>query len=128
VSFALVRRGPEASAQRRIDARIRRALERVDESYGEALGVDELASEAGMSRSVFLRTFRAQVGDSPYRHLVRVRLDQAAHRLGGSHDSILDIATACGFGDPGRFARMFRARHGCTPREFRRRARVSPIG
>jgi AraC-like DNA-binding protein len=29
------------------------------------------------------------------------------------------VALACGFADPGRFARAFRARYGATPRRWR---------
>ncbi len=107
--------GPRA----RVDRRVRRALDRVASDFAAPLSVDDLAAEAGMSRFAFLRAFRAQVGESPYQHLQRVRLDRAAERLRAGDEPVLAIALSCGFGDPGRFARAFRARFGRTPREWR---------
>ncbi|HTN87979.1 MAG TPA: AraC family transcriptional regulator [Sorangium sp.] len=119
LSFGLVRPVPPAAAPARVDRRIRRALEAIEAGYERPLGVDDLAAAAGMTRFSFLRAFRAQVGESPYQHLLSVRLQHAADRLRRSRGTILEIALECGFREPGRFARLFRARYGCTPRAYR---------
>lgn len=118
LTFCLVRGAPP-SRERTIEPSIRRALDLMASSFGEPLGVDELARAAGLPRFVFLRRFRAQVGTSPYRALTDLRLERSAELLRTSSDSILEVCLSCGFGDPGRFARMFRQRYGCTPRRFR---------
>lgn len=103
-----------------IHRRIRRALAAVANRYQERLSVDDLAAEAGMNRFSFLRSFRAAVGTSPYQYLTAFRLDRAAEQLRASEEaSVLDIALACGFTDPSRFARAFRARYGRAPRHYR---------
>jgi AraC-like DNA-binding protein len=103
-----------------LDRRIRRALAAMEAGYRERLSVDDLAAAAGMNRFSFLRAFHAQVGTSPYQHLTTVRLERAAEQLRASAAaSVLDIALGCGFTDPGRFSRAFRARYGCTPRAYR---------
>lgn len=112
-------RGPTPSRERVVEPGIRRALELMASSFGEPLTVEELARAAGLPRFVFLRRFRAQVGTSPYRALTDLRLERAAEKLRTSSDSILEVCLSCGFGDPGRFARMFRERYGHTPRGFR---------
>ena len=43
--------------------------------------VEALAREVGMSRTLFCTRFRATVGESPMRHLARIRLGQAAGYL-----------------------------------------------
>ena len=88
-------------------------------SFSAPLTVDELARAAGLPRFVFLRRFRAQVGTSPYRALTELRLERSAELLRSSSASILEVCLSCGFGDPSRFARMFRQRYGRTPRRFR---------
>ncbi|WNG16591.1 helix-turn-helix domain-containing protein [Cystobacter fuscus] len=118
LTYCLVR-GPPPSREHAPDPSIRRALELMASSFGEPLSVEELARAAGLPRFVFLRRFRAKVGTSPYRALTELRLERAAERLRTSRDSILEVCLSCGFGDPGRFARMFRQRYGCTPRRFR---------
>jgi AraC family transcriptional regulator len=124
--FALARGEDAPARQRRPDHRIRRALDRIAEDFAADLSIDALAQDAGMSRFAFLRTFRAQTGESPYQHLLAVRLAHAANLLAtpaGAGRSILEIAMACGFSDPGRFARRFRARYGRLPRAYRAAAR-----
>ncbi len=113
----LLRAGP--CRRRPPDARIRRALDLVGSAYGQPVGVEDMAAAAGMPRFSFTRAFRAQTGESPYQHLTRIRLERAADRLRATHHSVLQVALACGFGDPGRFARAFRARYGATPRRWR---------
>lgn len=118
-TLRLVRTNGDHGNARRIDRRIRRALDRIHADFSSPLTVDVLAAEAGMTRFVFLRTFRSHVGESPYQHLVRVRLDHAAAMLRSRDCSVLDVALACGFQDPGRFAAMFKRRFGCLPRAYR---------
>lgn len=118
LTFCLVRSPPPAQ-ERGPDASIRRALDLMASSFGDPLTVDELAQAAGLPRFVFLRRFRAQVGTSPYRALTELRLEHSAELLRTSSASILEVCLSCGFGDPSRFARMFRQRYGCTPRRFR---------
>ncbi|NOK19609.1 helix-turn-helix transcriptional regulator [Corallococcus carmarthensis] len=120
--FALVRGSAPEVPHRQRDVRIQRALERISVEYADALRVEDLAEAAGMCRYSFLRAFRASVGESPYQYLQAYRLERAAERLRLRQDaSVLESALACGFGDPGRFARAFRARFGCAPREYRAR-------
>ncbi|WP_224365077.1 AraC family transcriptional regulator [Hyalangium versicolor] len=119
LTFCLVR-GPPLSRERSPDASIRRALELMACSYSELLTVDDLARAAELPRFVFLRRFRDQVGTSPYRALTELRLERSAKLLRTSSATVLEVCLSCGFGDPSRFARMFRQRYGCTPLRFRR--------
>jgi len=117
----LMRRGPwrpALSAAR--DARVNIALDRIHTSYAEPLTVDDLARCAGMSRFHFSRLFRDQVGDAPYRHLLRVRIARAAELLRRGRHDVTEAALAVGFHDLGRFGRMFRRETGCRPSEMAR--------
>lgn len=100
-------------------AAIRRALDRIAAELDSPLTVDALAADAGMSRFAFHRAFQRATGESPYRYLTARRLDAAAHLLRTTRHSVLEIALECGFPDPGRFARAFRARFGVSPRAYR---------
>jgi AraC-like DNA-binding protein len=119
IAIELVRAPPAPC--RVIEPGIGRALARIEEQFASPLSIEDLARTANLPRFRFLRDFRAAVGESPYRWLTRRRLEAAAARLQRSDESITDVAYACGFGDPGRFARMFADRFGCTPRQWRRR-------
>jgi AraC family transcriptional regulator len=105
------------------DRRVLAALERMHAGYSEPLGVADMARTAGMSRFHFSRLFREEVGESPYRHLLSLRLDRAAELLRGGHHGATEVALAVGIADPSRFARMFRARFGTTPAAMARASR-----
>jgi AraC-like DNA-binding protein len=99
------------------DPRIRRAIAFIDASYAAPLSLDAIAKVAGMSRFYFGRLFVAQVGKSPYRYLVDVRVARAASLIRGGRVSVTEAALSVGFNDLGRFGRAFRARFGVTPSE-----------
>jgi AraC-like DNA-binding protein len=112
---------PEPLTASRRDARIERALEFIAAHSADPISVDDVAEASGLPRFVLMRRFKAQLGSSVYQHLQQVRLERAAHLLATSRDSVLDVGLACGFGDPGRFARAFNKRFGATPAAYRAR-------
>ena len=118
-----VLRDGEPAAHRGVrDPRIAAALDRILACYAEPLDVDELARTACMSRFHFGRLFREQVGMSPYRMLLRTRVERAAELLRAGRCSVTEAALTVGFRDLGRFGRAFRDRFGCAPGEMRARA------
>jgi len=106
------------------DRRLRRVLEYMEAKYMEPLSLDDLARAAGVSRFHFVRIFRAQVGVTPHRHVVRLRMDAAAAMLAETDRSVLDIALACGYHTAGHFAAAFRRHFSKAPCEYRLRARA----
>jgi AraC-like DNA-binding protein len=107
---------------------IRRALERIESDCSEALGIEALAKDAGMSRYHFSRRFHQEVGQSPYAYLTGVRLQCAAELLHRGASTVAEAAFSAGFSDLGRFGRKFKARFGCTPSVYatQRGARIAP--
>jgi AraC family transcriptional regulator len=124
IAFALAAPDEAARTERGRSPQLQAALELIAHSYAEPLDVADLARAAGMNRFTFMRAFRAALGVSPYQYLLGYRLERAAEALRGrTHASVLEVALACGFDDPGRFARMFRARFGLSPRSYRQQER-----
>jgi AraC-like DNA-binding protein len=119
LAVELLRTGPlgPAAPERPTDPRIRRALELIQTSFAEPLSLDAIAKAAGMSRFHFGRTFEQQVGKSPYRYLVDVRIARAAALLRSGKVSVTEAAFRVGYTDLGRFGQAFRARLGVSPRE-----------
>lgn len=102
------------------ERRVTRALRLIEARAEEALGLDALAAEAGMSRYHFLRRFRRVTGRTPYRYLLDLRLRRAAVRLRSTRESIATIAFDAGFGDLSTFNAQFRAIFGQAPQAWRR--------
>jgi AraC-like DNA-binding protein len=107
--------GESAAAQ----ARVTRTLRAIERLSGDAVSLQSLATQAGLSPYHFLRTFERLTGLTPHKYLLRTRLREAALRLAGRNDRILDIALDCGFGDVSNFNRAFKAEFGVSPRVYR---------
>ena len=104
------------------EARVTRAVRRIEQDPGGAPGVGRLAEEAGLSPYYFLRTFVRITGVTPHQYVLRARLREAATRLAVESVRVIDIAYESGFGDVSNFNRAFRAEFGMTPRTYRQRA------
>ena len=101
------------------DRRLMRVLEDMEARYMEPLSLDDLAREAGVSRFHFVQLFRKQVGVTPHRHVVQLRMQAAATLLAKTDRSVLDVALTCGYQTPAHFAAAFRRHFSKTPREYR---------
>ncbi len=102
------------------EARVTRSVRAIDRDPGAALGLGQLAREAGLSPYHFLRTFSSLTGTTPHQYVLRARLREAALRLAAGTEMVLDVALDSGFGDVSNFNRAFRGEFGVSPRVFRR--------
>ena len=102
------------------EARVSQAVRTIDRHSHAALPLGQLARQVGLSPYHFLRTFKSLTGVTPHQYVLRARLRDAAWRLAGGTDKILDVALDTGFGDVSNFNRAFRAEFGASPRVFRR--------
>ncbi len=84
--------------------------------------LNELAREAGASRSVMSRRFSQLTGEPPMSYLRRWRLQLAAGLLQNSDDTILRIASGVGYESEAAFNRAFKVEFGLPPAQYRRRA------
>ncbi|MFD7734180.1 helix-turn-helix transcriptional regulator [Kitasatospora phosalacinea] len=85
------------------------------------------AAELGLPARTLQRTLAAS-GTSFQAELAAVRLDTAGHLLRRTDLPIAEVAAAAGFTDHPHLTHRFRARHGCTPSEFRRRGETGHSG
>lgn len=88
----------------------------------EALSLDDIAREAGLSPFHFLRLFARVLGVTPHQFLIRSRLRNAARLLTDHSRSITDVAFDAGFGDLSNFIRLFQRAAGMSPSRFRKSA------
>jgi len=83
------------------------------------LNNDDLAREAGISRSLFQRRFRKETGKTIRDFLIEVRLAKAKVLLENSDLSLAGISEVVGFSGQSYLGHVFKKHLGITPRSFR---------
>jgi AraC family transcriptional regulator len=100
-----------------------RAIERLRSDSDADVSLSALASDAGLSRFHFCRSFKESTGLSPHAWLRQHRLEQAMNMLRDSDESVVSIAAALGYASQTAFAAAFKKLTGETPSDWRRRVR-----
>lgn len=86
------------------------------------LSSEDIAKKSGMSSSTMNRVFKNVYGMSPHEYVTDIRLQHAKTLLcSGKNETLQKIAEQCGFRSDGYFIKVFRAKNGITPAEFRTR-------
>ena len=102
-----------------------RALDLIHARFAEPLTVDQLAREAGVSRTVLGEQFVRVVGELPMRYAGRWRLKVAAGRLSSTRERSSAIGFAVGFSSEEAFSRAFRREYGLPPSSWRRQSAMA---
>ncbi|MCP4315064.1 MAG: AraC family transcriptional regulator [Hyphomicrobiales bacterium] len=102
------------------DAQLGKALKLIHLKPEAPLTVEQLAREAGMSRSAFSDRFKSVIGLSPKEYLTKMRLLTAGDLLNGGGYPIPQIAEKVGYNSEISFARAFKREMGMTPSKYRR--------
>lgn len=107
------------SSRKNESKRISKVREYINAHYNEELTLGQLSGMAGMSPSSFSRYFKMRTGETISNYIAGTRLGAAARALIDSTQSISEICYSSGFNNLSNFNRMFKAKRGMSPREFR---------
>lgn len=109
----------DSEKYRRDELRIKKALSFIEQNYDSGITIESIAASANISVSSCLRLFKAVLGTTPIRYLVKVRLQKAAEALKHRENkTISEVAYSCGFSDASYFNKCFRKEYGNTPSEY----------
>lgn len=103
----------------RDDVRVKKALQFMEEHYGEDITLEDIAKATLIGRSELCRCFKRTLNMSPKEFLLQYRIRQASFLLKNSELRILDVAEMTGFSSPSHFGSYFHKYMGCTPKEYR---------
>lgn len=102
------------------DTRVAESLRRMHGNAERSWTVDELAREAGMSRSAFFDRFTRTVGLRPMEYLMAWRMALAKDFLRGGDMTMDEVARRVGYGSASTFSTAFSRHVGQPPGRFAR--------
>jgi len=98
---------------------LQQVMDYVEAQLDEELRLENLAQLLDMSQFHFRRLFKQSVGISPHQYLIQQRVERAKQFLKQTHQSIVEIALACGFNSHSHLSKQFRQATGMTPKAYR---------
>jgi AraC-like DNA-binding protein len=110
---------PEISWQSDAPESLQTVVHHVEEQYGSALYIADLARLANMSETTFRKQFKLFRHVPPAEFITQVRVREAGHLLSTTSLEIAEIAERTGFPNSAYFNRVFRRLTGRTPGQSR---------
>jgi transcriptional regulator GlxA family with amidase domain len=99
---------------------LRTVINLMSANIEEPLSTDQLAAYSGRSRRQIERLFQQQLGTTPARYYLELRITEGRRLLQHSDLPVLDVSVACGFVSPSHFSKCYTAYFGNSPsREVR---------
>ncbi|KQT54143.1 AraC family transcriptional regulator [Aureimonas sp. Leaf454] len=100
-------------------AKVLAIIEIMEANLGEPLSLVEISRGVQLSRRQVERLFEKEMGRSPARYYLEIRLDRARHLLLQSSLPIVEIAVASGFVSASHFSKCYRELYGRSPQQER---------
>lgn len=91
------------------------------ERLGQTVDVEEMAAQMAMSSRTLHRHCQAEMGMTPAKLLLQLRLERASQLLEGGEPGLKRVAQQAGFGSEYNLRRAFVQALGVTPGEYRQR-------
>ncbi|MBE6583514.1 MAG: helix-turn-helix domain-containing protein [Ruminococcaceae bacterium] len=95
------------------------SIKYITEYYNTEIKIPKLAAIEHLSVSRYNFLFKKQMGITPTRHILDLRMSCATDLLRSTDLPIKQIANMCGYSDAQFFAKTFKAYHGLSPTEYR---------
>jgi len=102
-------------AKKSMSLHLRTIVELMENNLEETLSLDQLAAYSGRSRRQIDRLFQAQLGTSPRRYYMELRITKSRRLLQYSDLSVMEVAVACGFVSVSHFSKCYAAYFGYPP-------------
>jgi len=109
------------SAQASEMAAIRELQVWIADNLRKKISVQTLADHVAMSVRNFERVFTRELGRTPSKYVLQLRVEAAQRQLERTDDGLKQIALSCGFGSADAMRRSFTRQVGVTPIQYRRR-------
>ena len=103
-----------------VSAPLKEVVKLMDANLEEPLEMDQLAVYAGRSRRQIERLFKEQLGTTPQRYYLELRITEARRLLQHTELSQVEVLVACGFVSPSHFSKCYSSYFGYRPSKEKR--------
>ena len=97
---------------------VQKAIKFIEYNYSSDIGIIDIASSVGISRSHLYRLFMQHISIPPNEYLMRYRISKASELLESGNLSVGEVAYSAGFSDQLYFSRVFKKCMGVPPSRF----------
>lgn len=95
-------------------------LEYIENNLDSKITLSDLAAVVGVGKFYFSRLFKNSINMSPYRYVLKQRIERAKKLLKYSNLSICDISLECGFSNQSHLTKYFRTMVETSPMNYRK--------
>jgi AraC-like DNA-binding protein len=92
----------------------------INENYPSKIAITTLAKMENMCMTTYNLLFKEQLGISPTKYIIQLRLNHARSLLESTNLSIEEIGLLCGYPDINFFSRVFKTYVGISPSNYRK--------
>ena len=97
-----------------------KSIRYINEYYTTPIKITFLAKMEGMCMTNYNLHFKKQVGMSPTKYIIKLRIDSAKELLSFTDYSVKTIGELCGYQDFNFFSKVFKASTGLSPLAYRK--------
>ncbi len=102
---------------------VEQILNYFEDHYAEKISMDQIADNTYLSTVYISKIFKSEIGTTPIRHLINIRLEKAKELLEkGWEGSIQEVALAVGYDDAYHFSKLFKKHYGVSPSKVMKEA------
>lgn len=99
---------------------LQKAISYINSNFCYDISLDDIATVARTSKFHFMRLFKSTYNMTTWDYINIKRIDKAISLLSTTDETILNIATQCGFNNSANFNRIFKKITQLTPKQYRR--------
>ena len=107
------------------DKHVQAAIQFMQDSLGDSFSLEDVARNCNLSKRQLTRRFQEDIGTTPMKLAMTLRLETGRDLLGSRNLSVTEIAYALDFSSSAHFTTLFRRHFGETPSGARKRLRQS---
>lgn len=98
---------------------ISESVEYLEKNFADpTITVNKIAAKSFMSEVYFRKLFKAELGTSPKKYIIKLRIQKAVSLINTGYYSLKEVAEMCGYTDYKYFSVEFKASIGCSPSEY----------